>query len=254
MTRHMGRAISTCMGAAALAVCVLTSAPAAAQQRQADPGTAPAATNVLFAEEPAILIVIEGDPVYRPLKGTDLQRLTNTRPFIVRDGAGIYYLKVLDGWMEAYELTGLWSVAGVPPAGALPALRRAAASGAVDLMTGALPGRAGQRPTLDGSVPPAIFVTTKPSVLIVMDGPPRYATVEGSSLEFVENTVANVFKEPTDDQLYVLTAGGWLRAWTTDGPWESVPRNELPADIAAIPADSPVWHRTPESGVVQPKR
>jgi hypothetical protein len=77
-----------------------------------------------------------------------------------------------------------------------------------------------------------------PAELIVMDGPPRYAPVEGMTLEYVENTTATVFKEPTDDELYVLTSGGWFRAWTNDGPWQFVPRNELPADIAAVRDDT----------------
>ena len=40
-----------------------------------------------------------------------------------RDAADIHYMKVYDGWMEAYGLRGMWSVAGVPPPGAEPALR-----------------------------------------------------------------------------------------------------------------------------------
>jgi hypothetical protein len=82
----------------------------------------------MFSEQPAILILIDGDPVYRAVQGTELQRVVNTRPFIVRDMDGIHYLKVFDGWMQAYSLTGLWSVAGVPPPGAPEALQQAVAA------------------------------------------------------------------------------------------------------------------------------
>jgi hypothetical protein len=224
---------------------MVTGAPAAAPRSQAaDRGAAPAEKKILFAHEPAILVLIDGEPVYRPLKGTDLQRITNTKVFIVRTSAGIHYLKVLDGWMQAYGLVALWSPAGVAPRGAQSALNRLAATRAVDLLAGDVPGRPGERLTLDGGAAPAIFVSTTPAELIVIDGPARYARLGQSLLEYVDNTTATVFKEPTDDELYVLTSDGWFRAWRTDGPWQFVPRTDLPADIAAIPDDSPVWHRT----------
>ena len=223
---------------ALLALCAVTTGSTIAADRSEDP------PRLLFAEQSAILVLIDGDPVYRPVKGTDLQRLVNTKPFIVRDTAGIHYMKVLDGWMEAYTLNGTWSVAGVPPHGARQALRRALAARTVDLLNGPGAGHPGEAPTLDVGAPPSIFISTEPAELITTDGPPRFAPVEGTALEYVENTTGNVFKEPTDDELYVLVSGRWFRAWTTDGPWQFVPSSELPADIAAIPDSSPVWHGT----------
>jgi len=238
-----------------VALCTLTSTPAAAaQRRQADLGAQAVGQTILFAEQPAILIAIDGEPVYRPLKGTDLQRITNTKPFIVRNSAGIHYLKLLDGWMEAYGLHGIWSVAGAPPAGAEQALRRIAVAKTVDVLDRAVWWKLGSRPRLDHATAPAVFISTTPAVLIVTDGPFQYATVEGSSLRYVENTTATVFKEPTDDELYVLASGRWFRAWTTDGPWEFVPRTELPGDIAAIPDNSPVWRRSSQTGAVESRR
>jgi hypothetical protein len=192
----------------------------------------------LFSEQPAILILIDGDPVYRSIEGTDLQRVVNTKPFIVRDMDGIHYLKAFDGWMQTYILTGLWS-AGVPPPGAELALQQAVAAGTVDLLDGPIPGQRGETPTLDGGAVGTIFVSTEPAELIVTSGPFRFAPIEGTSLTYVENTMANVFKEPTDNELYVLSAGRWFRSWRTDGPWQFVPSNELPADFAAIPDSSP---------------
>ena len=43
---------------------------------------------LLFAERPAVLVLIDGDPIYRPIEGTDLERIANAKPFIVRDTAG----------------------------------------------------------------------------------------------------------------------------------------------------------------------
>jgi len=221
-----------------LALCAVTTGRIIAADQSVDP------PRLLFAERPAILIQIDGDPVYRRVKGTDLERIVNTTPVIVRDTAGIHYLKVFDGWMEAYGFRGLWSVSGVPPPGADQVLRQAAVGKTVDLLDGTTSRNPGHRPILDDATAPVIFVSTVPAELIVTDGPPRFATVEGTSLEYVENTTANVFKEPTDEELYVLISGRWFRAWTTDGPWEVVSRGDLPSDILAIPDSSPVWHGT----------
>jgi len=193
----------------------------------------------LFSEQAAILVLIDGNPVYRPIDGTDLQRIINTKPFIVRDSADVHYMKVFDGWMEAYGLTGDWSVSGVAPRGVAPALQQAVTQKTVDLLDGANPGHPDDTPRLDAGVAPVIFISTKPAELIVTNGPPRFVKVEGSSLEYVANTTATMFKEPTDDELYVLTSGRWFRGWSTDGPWEYVPSGKLPADIAAIPDSSP---------------
>jgi hypothetical protein len=67
--------------------------------------------------------------------------------------------------------------------------------------------------------------------LIVTNGPARYQAVESTSLEYLANTTATVFREPTDQELYVLVTGRWFRAWRTDGPWQLIPSDELPADI-----------------------
>ena len=236
---HVMRPLLKVAGALSLvALCVVTTGRTVAADQSGDP------PRLLFAERSAILVLIDGDPLYRPVKGTDLERITNAKPFIVRDTAGIHYMKVFDGWMEAYGLHGMWSVAGVPPPGAEQALRRPAIATTVDLLDGATSRKPGNAPKLDDATAPVIFISTEPAELIVTNGPPRFATVEGTSLEYVENTTANVFKEPTDEELYILISGRWFRAWTTDGPWETVSRSELPSDILAIPDSSLVWHGT----------
>jgi hypothetical protein len=184
---------------------------------------------IFFAESPALLIRIEGDPVYEHIEGTDLARIVNTRALIVRDPAGIHYLKVLDGWMEAYMLRGEWSVSGVTPPGGAQALERAVRAGNVDLLTGR--GSEGEPRSLAEQAP-VIFTALKPAALVVTDGTPRYESVDGTSLERLVNTTGTVFREPTDQQLYVLVSGQWYRSWTTDGAWQLIPSDELPADIA----------------------
>jgi hypothetical protein len=191
---------------------------------------------LIFTEAPALLIEIDGEPAYRHIEGTKLDRLVNTEAIIVRDPAGLHYLKVLDGWMEAYSLTGSWSVSGISPL-TLNQDWLAAFNGDPQPASTTPPAVLSSSPfdepgRMLQANPPAIYIATKPSALIVTDGPSRYESISGSSLKRLVNTMTTVFKEPTDDELYVFVTERWFRAWTTDGPWELVPADRLPSDIA----------------------
>lgn len=191
---------------------------------------------VFFAEAPALLVRIEGAPVYRQIRGTGLERIVNTRVLIVRDSAGIHYLKALDGWMESYGLLSDWSVSGVSPFGENTAAERTALASTVDPLDGGQSSAPAAQPVgltdrLDEN-PPAIFVSTTPAALVVTDGPPRYETVAGTSLQRLANSPSTVFLEPTDGEYYGRFDGHWYRAWTVDGRWQSIANNRLPADIA----------------------
>jgi hypothetical protein len=191
------------------------------------------APEIIFSASPAVLIGIDGDPVYRKIDGTGLERIVNTKPLILRDISGTLYLKILDGWMEAYSLDGVWLVAGVPPKDGAAVLRHAVAAADVDLLDGGNAPGSSHNASLAGA--PAIYIATTPATLVVTDGPARFARVAGTSLEYIENTTSKVFKEPTDQELYMLVSGRWFRSWTTAGPWQFIPSDQLPADFAKIP-------------------
>jgi hypothetical protein len=199
--------------------------------------TATPAPPIIFAQAPAIVIRIDGEPVYREVAGTGFQRVVNTRSLIVRDQAGIHYLKILDGWMEAYALDGLWSVSGLESDALTNALTQVVQDHLVDLPDGGSVLEPNDRPSLGQSPVPSVHVSTAPAELIVTKGEPHFVPIEGTALLHLENTTGKVFKEPTDEELYVLVSGRWFRAWTFDGPWQRVPNEELPADFEKIPGD-----------------
>jgi hypothetical protein len=182
---------------------------------------APRTPAIFFAEAPALLIRVDGPPMYRKISGTDLERVMNTSALIVRNTVGIHYLKVLDGWMESYGLTGNWSPSGVSPFGEHTRIEVAALTSTAQPFEGS---------GLD-EAPPTVFVATTPATLVVTDGPRRWEKAGGSSLERLVNTDAKVFREPTDQELYVQVDSTWYRAWTIHGPWQFIARSELPADI-----------------------
>ena len=190
---------------------------------------------IIFEQVPAVLVQVDGTPEYQAIEGTGLERVVNARPFIVRDEDAIHYMRVGNGWMQSYTLTGMWSVAGTVPHGAVAALaeaRRESAAAPIDLLESSGLDAAMDQGAL--TVPPAVHVSTSRAALIVSNGEPQFAPVEGTRLHYMKNTTARVLEEPTDQELYVLVSGDWYRAWTESGPWEHVAAQDLPADISSL--------------------
>jgi hypothetical protein len=179
------------------------------------------AARVITSSVPAVLVAIDGEPVFRDVPGTRLQRIANTQSIVLRDDSGTLYLRLRGAWLEAYGLQGPWTAAGLTAEGADAALR--AASGvSIDDRTTA------------GGPPPEIYVVTAPTDLIVLDGEPDFAAVDGTRLLEARNTSACLFREPTDTEFYVNVPHGWFRAWTINGPWEQLAPADLPADLIGL--------------------
>jgi hypothetical protein len=118
------------------------------------------------------------------------------------------------------------------------AAKKLAQAKVVDLMEGPPDEKTGKKPSLATAVP-QIITATRPTELIVTEGPPDWVPVQTTSLLYVKNTTGNVFKHLGDQQTYVLVTGRWFRAPDFKGPWQFVAGTKLPADFAAIPDDSP---------------
>jgi len=195
---------------------------------------------IVIATQPAALVYVDGAPAWRAVPGTDLQQVINTRMLLLKDPAGKCYLHLYEGYLQAPDLNGPWTVATQPPAGATVAEQQAASSGQVDLMPGT-PDPATQKvPTLGGSSSvPEIIVATKPTELIQFQGEPQYAAIPGTDLLYAINTSGDVFKTVSDQKNYVLISGRWYRSASLKGPWRFVPGNRLPPSFANIPDTSP---------------
>ena len=195
---------------------------------------------IIFDTKPTLLVIIDGLPAYRPVPGTGLQRVINTRPLLLRDAAGQFYLHLLDSYMQASSLNGPWTVSAQPPTGAAEAERQAIASATPpDLLLGQTDSSTSQPPPLTASTAPGVYVSTTPAELILFDGEPDYVRIGGTHLLYAANTTGNVFKLLSDQHTYVLISGRWFRAPGLAGPWQFVPANHLRQDFAAIPDNSP---------------
>jgi hypothetical protein len=87
------------------------------------------------------------------------------------------------------------------------------------------------------SDPPRIFVSTKPAVLMILDGPPVMAPVPGTSLSYAVNTNWDLLRDGTT--YYLRHEQSWLTAPAPTGPW--TPAASLPPAFQRIPAGDPNW-------------
>lgn len=195
---------------------------------------------IIIAQKPSVLVYIDGEPRYQPVREAKgkLSRLINTRVLLCRDSSGKLFLHLFDGYLTAHSLDGPWQVAASVPREVLNAENAARSAGQIDLMEGQPDPESKQKPSLAKEIP-QVFVATRPTELLVIDGAPNLLPLTGTELLYVANTSANIFKDLKDNRTYILISGRWFRSRSLDGPWEYVTHRELPADFAKIPDDSP---------------
>jgi hypothetical protein len=87
------------------------------------------------------------------------------------------------------------------------------------------------------SDPPKIFGSTRPAVLVNLDGPPVTAQVPGTELSYVVNTNWDLLRAGTT--YYLRHEQGWLIAPAPTGPWTAA--TPIPASFERIPANDPNW-------------
>jgi hypothetical protein len=191
---------------------------------------------IFFSTRRSILVLIDGEPVLRPVKGSDLSRVINTRTLILHDGSkGKYYLRLMGGWMESDAAAGPWSIAWDAPSDLKKALAAAAETGQVDLLEGTGEGKLLLSEAAKQGALPAIYVSFKPAELLQTLGEPQLTSIEATQLLYVTNTENDIFIDTATAARFVLVSGRWFRGESMKGPWEYVAGDRLPADFAKIP-------------------
>ncbi len=70
---------------------------------------------IIFSSRPSLLVFIDGEPRFTPVKDSDLARVLNTRVLMLKDATGKLYLHIFDGWMESQTFQGSWGVSTSTP-------------------------------------------------------------------------------------------------------------------------------------------
>jgi len=195
---------------------------AAARKQTADLNHTP--PDIIWSTNRAVLILIDGDLVLRPITNSTLERVINTPALLVRDPtAGKFYLSGDNQWFAADSIQGPWSLVQVPPA-------------PVTALSATKPGGSAASA---GEPAPRIIVRTRPAELLLTDGLPNFQTVRGTSLQAAVNSDSQLFFYPRTREAFLLLSGRWFKAASLQGPWSYVPPHDLPDDFARIPPTAP---------------
>ena len=188
---------------------------------------------IIFTTTPSALILINGKPEFRKVENSTFQRVINSPFLILFDPSdNTYYTRGGDFWYSATNVMGPWKNLTAPPASVVEVASRI-------MEPVERPGK--DQPAPD--VPPSILVATEPTELIVSDGQPRYAAVQGTQLLYMSNTPSEVFMEVRSQKYYVLLAGRWYESRSLEkGPWSYVASENLPDDFKRIPPGSLKGH------------
>jgi hypothetical protein len=188
---------------------------------------------IFVAYKPAILLDVEGEPVYVPVKNTTLEYVLNTAwPLFRAKADGRYYVLAGDQWMVAPDIKGPWAKAAALP----PDMTVMAQDEHFSHLRDFVPLKLAK----SGAVTPDVLFSAKPAEVILFEGQPVYATIPGTQLSYATNTENIVFRHARTNLVYFLTAGRWFSAPALDGPW-TFASPSLPEDFAKIPRESPAY-------------
>jgi hypothetical protein len=188
---------------------------------------------ILFETEPAVLVVFDGAPRFKPVEGSFLERALNTPFLVLHDPvANAYYLDGGTAWFRAADTAGPWAKAGVVPPEALRIARRDRQEAGV-----AEADVEKAKASADARVP-KILTTTEPAELIVSDGVPQWSPLVAGELDTMTNSESDVFRTPSDGSVWLVISGRWYRGAALAGPFTWVEPDKLPASFRRIPADS----------------
>jgi len=185
---------------------------------------------IFHSETPAVLVNLDGEPIWSPIRDNDLKFAVNTNwDLFQHEPTKTFYLRNNDAWLQAAALKGPWA-----PAGKLPgSFSKLPADENWKEVKAALPGK-----SLSARQVPTVFVSQTPAEMILLTGTPSYVEVGKTKLLWVSNTESDVFRMGPTGPVYYLVSGRWFSAPDFKGPW-TFATTSLPAEFKEIPLEHP---------------
>ncbi len=185
---------------------------------------------IFYSTTPAVLVNIDGEPIWSPIKDNDLKYAINTNWDLFQHGpTNTLYLRNEKVWLKATAVQGPWT-----PAGTLPeSFKKLPPDENWKEVKASLPG---QKPS---DKTPTVLVSIEPAELILLTGVPNYLLVDGTTdLLWVQNTTSDVFRLGKTGPVYYLVSGRWFSAADFTGPW-TFASTKLPPAFTKIPLEHP---------------
>jgi hypothetical protein len=185
---------------------------------------------IFVSYNPAILLGVDGEPVFSDISKTDLKYVVNTSwPLFTDKSKSQYYLLVNNIWLSASDLHGPWTrVTDLSKE-----FKKLPDSGRFSDVKKMVP-----PPQVSNPIIPQVFYSTVPAEVILFAGKPTYTEIPGTQLVYANNTDSPLFVYSATQAYYYLAAGRWFSAQSLTGPWTFASLN-LPADFSHIPLSSP---------------
>jgi hypothetical protein len=191
---------------------------------KADPPT------IFFSTTPAVIMNIDGEPIWSPIKENDLKYAVNTNWDLFQHvPTNTYYLRNAKSWLTSRDVKGPWTATVTLPS----SFSKLPPDENWKDVKANLPSKAAKP-----AAAPKVFVSFTPAELILLKGAPAYTAVAGTGLLWVSNTESDVFRMGKTGPVYYLVAGRWFSAPDFTGPW-TFATPSLPADFKKIPLEHP---------------
>jgi len=198
--------------------------------------------DIVVSSEPTELVVTDGEPTWTAIPGTELEFVENTSGNVFRQASGSPCNVLLSGrWFEADSLAGPWRT--VPQTELAADFRAIPDDSPKENVKASVAGTPqAQEAVIANSVPQTSEIDRQGAEFSpTIDGEPQWKSIEGTSLDYVENSPTPIIRV-APDQFYAVHNGVWFVAPVVTGPWIVAVR--VPEEIYTIPADSPLHYVT----------
>ncbi|MGB0937045.1 MAG: carbohydrate-binding family V/XII [Colwellia sp.] len=185
---------------------------------------------IVFKNKLSVLLSYDGEPIFKNIENSEYQRAINTQFAVMKEKSrDKYFLTSGELWYQASNALGPWIITNYPPLELKKIIDK-------DLEGDSTP--------IDTNNPvantPVIVTATKATELIVSEGEPKWSSLAGGQLLYVENTETPWLRELTTGDMYLLLSGRWFKSKNQRGPWTFVRADTLPKSFQDIPPDSAI--------------
>ncbi len=183
---------------------------------------------IYFRTTPALLIMIDGEPILKKDEDSGLEYVVNTPFFIVKDSKNEdYYITDGNFWYTSKEILKGWEATKKPPS----KVKKFADNNIEEQEQDSI--------AQSYTEAPELIIETKSAELIMVGGQIDYKPIEGTSLLYVANSESDILMDIDSQNHYILIAGRWYNSKSLeDGDWKFSEPEDLPEDFKKIPEDS----------------
>lgn len=198
------------------------------------------APEIIFATQPSVLVLIDGDPKLQDLEGSSLTYVVNSPFFIAQDPqTKAYYLKGGIHWYTTTDIAGAWKPTSDLPSSVADVAKKMAEDEKKQAAENPDQAALAKDEAAADKTPPQVILRTKPAELLQTNGEASFAPLQGTNFLYVTNTENDILMDITGQTYYILASGRWYSSKAlTGGTWTFVRNDKLPAEFAKIPTDS----------------